>query len=139
MNNLILVVMSERILKKLKGAVQYFDDEAKRLAEEAVAVGMDPVMVLEEGLAKSLREVGDSFGRGEAFVTELIAAAQTMEAGAARAGSRDSLSRAREKENRLLEEHEPEPLSSEASQALNEVLGGILERHGISRSSLPAI
>jgi methanogenic corrinoid protein MtbC1 len=131
--------MSERILKKLKGAVQYFDDEAKRLAEEAVAVGMDPVMVLEEGLAKSLREVGDSFGRGEAFVTELIAAAQTMEAGAARAGSRDSLSRAREKENRLLEEHEPEPLSSEASQALNEVLGGILERHGISRSSLPAI
>jgi methanogenic corrinoid protein MtbC1 len=131
--------MSERILKKLKEAFQYFDDEAKRLAEEAVAVGMDPVMVLEEGLAKSLREVGDSFGRGEAFVTELIAATQTMEAGTARAGSRDSLSRAREKENRLLEEHEPEPLSSEASQALNEVLGGILERHGISRSSLPAI
>ena len=108
MNNLILVVTSERILKELKEAVQYFDDdEAKRLAEEAVAVGMDPVMVLEEGLAKSLREVGDSFGRGEAFVTELIAAAKTMEAGAARAGSRDSTSRAREKENRILDEYKP--------------------------------
>jgi trimethylamine corrinoid protein len=83
MNILILIVMSERILKELREAVLYFDDdEARRLAEEAVAAGMDPVMVLEEGLAKALREVGDSFGRGEAFVTELIAAAQTMEAGA---------------------------------------------------------
>jgi trimethylamine corrinoid protein len=75
--------MSERILEELREAVRYFDDDgAKRLAAEAVAAGMDPVMVLEEGLAKALREVGDSFGRGESFVTELIAAAQTMEAGA---------------------------------------------------------
>ena len=75
--------MDERILGELRDAVLYFDDDAaRRLAEEAVAAGMDPVLVLEEGLAKALREVGDSFGRGEAFVTELIAAAQTMEAGA---------------------------------------------------------
>jgi trimethylamine corrinoid protein len=75
--------MGERILKELRVAVLDFDDEgARRIAAEAVAAGMDPVMVLEEGLAKALREVGDSFGRGEAFVTELIAAAQTMEAGA---------------------------------------------------------
>ncbi len=75
--------MGETILKELREAVLNFDDDgARRLAAEAVAAGMDPVMVLEEGLAKALREVGDSFGRGEAFVTELIAAAQTMEAGA---------------------------------------------------------
>jgi len=75
--------MGERILGELRESVLDFDDEgAKRLAEEAVKAGMDPVMVLEEGLSKALREVGDSFGRGEAFVTELIAAAQTMEAGA---------------------------------------------------------
>lgn len=78
-----MVVMSERILKELREAVLFFDDDgARRLAAEAVAAGMDPVMVLEEGLSKALREVGDSFGRGESFVTELIAAAQTMEAGA---------------------------------------------------------
>ena len=78
-----MIVMSERILKELREAVLFFDDDgARRLAAEAVAAGMDPVMVLEEGLSKALREVGDSFGRGEAFVTELIAAAQTMEAGA---------------------------------------------------------
>jgi trimethylamine corrinoid protein len=75
--------MGERILKDLREAVLDFDDDgARKLAAEAVAAGMDPVMVLEEGLAKALREVGDSFGLGEAFVTELIAAAQTMEAGA---------------------------------------------------------
>jgi len=75
--------MGETILKELKEAVLFFeDDAARRLSADAVAAGMDPVMVLEEGLSKALREVGDSFGRGEAFVTELIAAAQTMEAGA---------------------------------------------------------
>jgi corrinoid protein of di/trimethylamine methyltransferase len=75
--------MGERILGELRDAVLDFDDDgAKRLSAEAVAAGMDPVMVLEEGLSKALREVGDNFGRGEAFVTELIAAAQTMEAGA---------------------------------------------------------
>jgi trimethylamine corrinoid protein len=75
--------MAERILGELRDAVLDFDDDgAKKLAAEAVAAGMDPVIVLEEGLAKALREVGDSFGRGESFVTELIAAAQTMEAGA---------------------------------------------------------
>jgi len=56
--------MGERILEELREAVLFFDDDgARRLAAEAVAAGMDPVMVLEEGLAKALREVGDSFGR----------------------------------------------------------------------------
>jgi len=75
--------MSEKILEGLHEAVLYFDEEkAKRLAQEAVDLGLDPVTILEEGLAKALREVGDRFGTGEAFITELIAAAQTMEAGA---------------------------------------------------------
>ena len=75
--------MSERILKGLRDAVWYFDeDEVKRLSEEAVEAGLDPVEVLEEGLAKALREVGNRFESGEAFITELIASAQAMEVGA---------------------------------------------------------
>lgn len=75
--------MGEDILKELGEAVQDFDDElARTLALRAVEAGVDPVVALEEGLAKALREVGDRFGRGEVFITELIAAAQTMEAGA---------------------------------------------------------
>lgn len=75
--------MSDNILEGLGEAVKSFDEEdARRLAQEAVERGIDPVEALEEGLAKALREVGDRFGRGEAFITELIAAAQAMEAGA---------------------------------------------------------
>ena len=71
------------ILEKLSEAVSDYDnDRARLLAEEAVEKGIDPVEALEEGLAKALREVGDRFGRGEAFITELIAAAQAMEEGA---------------------------------------------------------
>ena len=63
--------------------MQNFDDElVHSLAEKAVEMGLDPVETLEEGLSNALKEVGDRFGRGEAFITELIAAAQAMEAGA---------------------------------------------------------
>ncbi|TET72455.1 hypothetical protein E3J39_02305 [Candidatus Bathyarchaeota archaeon] len=77
------MIMSDDILKELREAVWNFDEElSKSLAEKAVEMGVDPVEALEEGLAKALREVGDRFGRGDAFITELIAAAQAMEAGA---------------------------------------------------------
>ena len=75
--------MSDDIFKELGEAVWNFDEELSRsLAEKAVEMGVDPVEALEEGLTKALREVGDRFGRGDAFITELIAAAQAMEAGA---------------------------------------------------------
>ena len=75
--------MTEQILSDLREAVLYFDpDEARTLAQKALNNGVDPVLALEEGLAKPLREIGDRFGTGEAFITELIAAAQAMEAGA---------------------------------------------------------
>jgi corrinoid protein of di/trimethylamine methyltransferase len=73
----------EDILKGLGEAVINFDEKtAKSLSDKAIKEGIDPVEALEDGLAKALREVGKRFGRGDAFITELIAAAQTMEAGA---------------------------------------------------------
>jgi len=75
--------MKGKIISGLMEAVLNFDDDKVReLALKAVEEGLDPVEALEEGLAKALREVGDRFGRGDAFITELIAAAQAMEAGA---------------------------------------------------------
>jgi corrinoid protein of di/trimethylamine methyltransferase len=75
--------MSVDILQNLRDAVRNFDDKlAQKLANEAIETGIDPVVALEEGLARALREIGVRFGRGDAFITELIAAAQTMEAGA---------------------------------------------------------
>ncbi len=75
--------MQTEILEGLAEAVRNYDDAgSKSLAEKAIRMGVDPVVALEEGLARALREVGDRFGRGDAFITELIAAAQAMEAGA---------------------------------------------------------
>lgn len=75
-------MICKEILEALGEAVKDFDeDRARRLAEEAIDIGIDPVVALEDGLARALREVGDRFGRGEAFITELLAAAQAMEAG----------------------------------------------------------
>ena len=73
----------EEIIEGLRRAVREYDPEmAREYAQKAVEAGIDPVKALEEGLAKALREIGDKFGRGEIFLTELVAAAQTMEAGA---------------------------------------------------------
>ncbi len=81
--NVSLEMERERILRELGEAVINFDDDlARHLAREVIDLGIDPVEALEDGLAKALREVGDRFGSGEAFITELIAAAQAMEAGA---------------------------------------------------------
>ena len=75
--------MSTDILRELAEAVQTFNEElTKSLAKKAIKMGIDPVKAFEEGLAKALREIGNRFGRGDAFITELIAAAQAMEAGA---------------------------------------------------------
>ena len=74
--------MKEEIFNQLKEAVFFFEiDKAKELAEKIVEQGIDPVEALERGLADPLREVGDRFETGEAFITELIASAEVMEAG----------------------------------------------------------
>ena len=75
--------MTKQIISDLREAVLYFDpEEARTFAQKALEIGVDPVTALEEGLVKPLRVVGDLFGIGEAFINELIAAAQVVEAGA---------------------------------------------------------
>ena len=74
--------MKEEIFNQLKEAVIFFEvDKARELAEKIVKLGIDPVEALEVGLADPLREVGNRFETGEAFITELIASAEVMEAG----------------------------------------------------------
>jgi trimethylamine corrinoid protein len=74
--------MKEEIFNQLREAVFFFEvDKARELAEKIVELGIDPVEALEKGLADPLREVGDRFETGEAFITELIASAEVMKAG----------------------------------------------------------
>jgi corrinoid protein of di/trimethylamine methyltransferase len=78
-----MMFMKQDIFIQLKEAVFFYEvEKARELAEEVVRLGIDPVEALEVGLAQPLREVGQRFESGEAFITELIASAEVMEAGA---------------------------------------------------------
>jgi len=69
----------EAFLERLKNAVVNLDiDEAKRVAEAALEAGVKPLDAIEKGLAKGIRVVGDRFEKGEAFLAELVVAAEAM-------------------------------------------------------------
>lgn len=70
----------EKILDEMAQSVEDFDsDKALELIEVALKDGVDPVDIIEKGFSMGLRRVGDRFGKGEAFLTELVAAANVME------------------------------------------------------------
>jgi len=72
----------EDILHKIVDSVKnYGVDEAASLAREALNAKIDPIEVIEKGFTKGLREVGELFGSGEIFLSELIMAAQAAKAG----------------------------------------------------------
>ena len=55
-------------------------EEIKRLTEEALSAGTTPQDILEQGLRPAMETLGDRFSRGEAFLPELLVAAETMKA-----------------------------------------------------------
>ncbi len=70
----------ETILENLRQAVIDYDAEgAAEWARQAVAAGVDPLEAL-DALTEAIRHIGDLFGRGELWLPDLIAAADTMSA-----------------------------------------------------------
>jgi corrinoid protein of di/trimethylamine methyltransferase len=70
----------ETILENLKKAVIDYDAQgAAAWARQAVAEGVDPLEAL-DALTEAIRDIGDLFGRGELWLPDLIAAADTMSA-----------------------------------------------------------
>ena len=55
-------------------------EKAREGAQEAVRQGLDPLEVIELGLSKGMTVVGDSFECGDAFLPELLMAAETFNA-----------------------------------------------------------
>jgi 5-methyltetrahydrofolate--homocysteine methyltransferase len=55
-------------------------EEIKGLTEEALRSGASPQDILEEGLRPAMESLGDRFSRGEAYLPELLVAADTMKA-----------------------------------------------------------
>ena len=71
--------MKKEIVNRLMNSIMNCDVEsATKTAEEALKAGVDPVEAIENGLSKGIRTVGNRFGAGEAFLTELMIAAQAM-------------------------------------------------------------
>ena len=67
----------EAVLSEIISAIKNFDvDAAVAAAKKSLEIGMDPINVIEEGIAKALRDVGDKFERGELFLVHLAAAAE---------------------------------------------------------------
>ncbi|KKL52821.1 hypothetical protein LCGC14_2281630 [marine sediment metagenome] len=69
-------------IKAVNDAVLSFDgDLVKKLVTGAIESGVDPVVLMNEGLSKAIVEIGDRFGREEIFLMELMAAADACMGG----------------------------------------------------------
>ncbi len=53
---------------------------AVETATKAIQAGVNPAEMLDQGFAAGIREMGELFGSGQAFLPQLILAAQTMQA-----------------------------------------------------------
>lgn len=77
--------MSERRLEILSGlaaaVVEMDEDRAVALAEEALAVGLDPYEAITEGLAKGMDVVSVKYDEEEYFVPEILLCSDAMYAG----------------------------------------------------------
>jgi len=68
--------LSMKVLDELASSVEHMDpEEVVALSKRAVDAGIDPADIVENGIAKGLRRVGERFERGEAFLTDLVGAA----------------------------------------------------------------
>jgi corrinoid protein of di/trimethylamine methyltransferase len=70
----------EKLLSGLVEAVLTLDEKViVEKVREALSHGIDPVEIIEKGLAKGLKVVGDKYEAGEFFLMHLIAAAEPVQ------------------------------------------------------------
>lgn len=73
--------MSKDVLNDLAQSIMNGDPAgAKASAEDALKLGMDPIMVIREGLSKGLDTIGEKFDKLEVFLPELMLAADAARA-----------------------------------------------------------
>ena len=72
----------EEVNQKAKQAVLKYDvNGAKAAAQQAIAEGLDPVQVINEGFTAGIQEVGELFEQKKLFLPHIMAAANAMNAG----------------------------------------------------------
>lgn len=71
----------KEILENLSSAIVEGDEEkARKHAQEALQSKMDPLKAVDEGLSKGMAVVGERFEKGDAFLPELLMAADSFSA-----------------------------------------------------------
>ena len=71
--------MDDTILSNLATSIKEYDNQgASRWATEAMEAGIDPIQALDV-LTRAIREVGDDFATGRAFLPELVSAAEALQ------------------------------------------------------------
>ena len=76
--------MHEELFKKMAQSIIDGDSDASAaLAKESIAVGIPPLQAITDGFVIGVNTVGDAFGRGEAFLPELVMAGEAMKAAVA--------------------------------------------------------
>ena len=69
-------------LEKISKSVMDGDiDTVKLLIKESLKNGANPLELVDKGLAKGIRTVGERYGKGEIFLTELLMGAEAMKVG----------------------------------------------------------
>mgnify|MGYP005845791459 CR=1 FL=1 len=73
--------MSQELFEAMaQSVINGEDDEAVKLAHQAVEQGVDPLAAINQGFVVGLDEVGQQFGCGEMFLPDLVLAAEAMKA-----------------------------------------------------------
>lgn len=73
--------MSEELFKKMATSIIDGDsDAAVSLAKESITAGVDPLDAITKGFVVGVNTVGEAFGRGDAFLPELVMAGEAMKA-----------------------------------------------------------
>ena len=73
--------MSEELFKKMATSIIDGDsDAAVALAQESITDGVDPLDAITKGFVVGVNTVGEAFGRGDAFLPELVMAGEAMKA-----------------------------------------------------------
>lgn len=74
----------EEVLKKLYDAVLEGDfEEVKTNVQASLEAGLEPGVILNDGMISAMREVGARFEAGEYYVPEMLIAARAMQSGMA--------------------------------------------------------
>lgn len=69
--------MTEVLFEKLRnGVIDGEPDEAVAATQELLDRGVDPVLLLEDGLTRGMLDLGAMWKRGDAFLPEVVAAAE---------------------------------------------------------------